>query len=103
MAKISKKGANPIVALLLTWFVFGLGHLIVNGQQRKWIFSLIASLIGSILCCLPGMIIGILSVIEAYKTAQHLQAGEEIEENEYFFGPMYKVVSFIDKTAVFKG
>jgi hypothetical protein len=96
---IRKPEANPIVALLLTWFVLGTGHLIVNGQQRKWIYSLISSLIGSILCCVPGIVVGVLSVVEAYQTAQRLQAGEEIGENEYTNPTYFKIVKMIDKTA----
>ena len=36
---ISKPDANPVLALVLTWFVFGLGHMIVNGQTNKWLDS----------------------------------------------------------------
>ena len=43
---ISKPDANPVVAALLTWLVFGIGHLVINGQQRKWLFTLIATFIG---------------------------------------------------------
>jgi hypothetical protein len=102
MANIQKPDANPIVAALLTWFVLGLGHLIVNGQQRKWMYSLIVTFIGTCLCILPGIVIGILSVVEAYQTAERLQKGETIEENEYFFPPMFKVVKMIDATATCK-
>jgi hypothetical protein len=102
MANIQKPDANPIVAALLTWFVFGLGHLIVNGQQRKWMYSLIVTIIGSFLCILPGIVIGILSVVDAYQTAERLQKGETIEENEYTFEPMFKVVKMIDSTATCK-
>lgn len=103
MGQITKPEANPIVALLLTWFVFGIGHMVINGQQRKWIFSLVASLIGFVLCFFPSIIVGICSVIEAYKTAERLQKGETIDENEYSFEPMYKIIKMIDKTATFKG
>ncbi len=75
MAKISKPGANPIVALLLTWFVFGIGHFVINGQQRKWLFTLVASIVGSCCCVLPGLVIGILSVVDSFQTAQRLQEG----------------------------
>ena len=96
---IKKPDANPVVALLLTWFVFGLGHLIVNGQQRKWLFTLIAGIIGSFLCILPGMLIGILSIIDSYQTAQRLQAGEEIPENEYSQPLLFKIMKLVDKEA----
>lgn len=99
---ITKPDANPLVAALLTWFVIGIGHMVINGQQRKWIYTLIASIIGSILCVLPGVVIAFLSVYESYLTAQHLQNGETIGENEYFQPLLFKVVSIIDKEATCK-
>jgi hypothetical protein len=96
---IRKPDANPIAAALLTWFVLGLGHLIINGQQRKWIYTLIAGLVGSCLCVLPGIVIGILSVVDAYQTAERLQNGEEIGENEYSQPFLFKIISLIDKEA----
>ena len=99
--KITKPDANPVVALLLTWFVFCIGHLVVNGQQRKWIMNLVVVLVGYILCCLPGVVIGILSVIDAYKTAEKLKAGKSIDENEYSVELLYKIVKIFDKQAVF--
>ncbi|MCU0242414.1 MAG: hypothetical protein MUF51_08325 [Vicinamibacteria bacterium] len=97
--KINKPEANPIVSVLLTAFVLGTGHLIINGQKRKWLYTLGAGLVGSILCCLPGMVIGILSIIDSYQTAQRLQAGESIDENEYSQPLLFKIISYIDKTA----
>jgi len=99
MPNITKPDANPVVALLLTWFVFGLGHLLINGQQRKWIYTLIATFVGSLLCGLPGIVMGVLSVVDAYMTAERLQKGESIPENEYTFVPLFKVMKMIDSTA----
>jgi len=99
---ISKPEANPIVALLLTAFVLGLGHLIVNGQQRKWLYTLLASLVGSCACLLPGVIIAVFSIVDAYQTAVRLQGGETIGENEYTFAPLFKIVAFVDKEATCK-
>lgn len=96
---ISKPDANPIVAALLTLLIFGIGHLVINGQQRKWLFTLIATFIGSILCVLPGLIIGIMSTIDAYQTAERLKAGEAIPENEYSMPMLFKIISMVDKTA----
>jgi len=96
---ISKPDANPVVALLLTLFVLGLGHLIVNGQQRKWLYTLLAGVVGSCACVVPGIVIAILSVIDAYQTALRLQSGETIGENEYTFAPLFKVISYVDKEA----
>jgi len=98
VATIKKPDANPVVALLLTAFVFNLGHLLINGQQRKWIFTLLTALITLPLCGF-GMLVSIMSIIDAYQTAERLQKGEEIPENEYSFPLLYKVISIIDKTA----
>jgi hypothetical protein len=103
MATVKKPDANPIVAALLTWFLFQSGHFLINGQKRKWIFCLVTTLIGSILCCLPGIVIGVLSTIDAYQTATRLKAGEEIDENEYSNAMLYKIVKILHKDAVFKG
>ena len=102
MATIKKPDANPVVALLLTWLVFGLGHLIINGQQRKWIFTLIGGIVGSFLCLLPGIIIGVCSIVDAYQTAERLQKGEEIGDNEYTFAPLFKIMKIVDSTATCK-
>ncbi len=97
--KISKPDANPVAAAILCWFVLNLGHLVINGQQRKFMFTWIAMIIGTILCCVPGWLIGVLSAVEAYQTATRLKNGEEIGENEYTNELMFKVVRLIDKTA----
>ena len=96
---ITKPDANPIVAALLTWFVFGIGHMVINGQQRKWLYTLIAAIVGSFLCILPGLFISILSIIDAYQTAERLQAGEAIPENEYTQPLLFKIISMVDKEA----
>jgi hypothetical protein len=99
MSTISKPGANPIAAALLTWLVLGIGHVVINGQSKKWVITLIATFIGSLLCVLPGIIIGILSVIDSYQTAVRLQKGEAIPENEYSNSMLYKVCKIMDKSA----
>lgn len=102
MTTIKKPDANPIVALLLTLFVFNLGHLLINGQQKKWMMSFIVIFIGYILFFFPGLVLGILSAIDAMQTAERLQKGEEIDENEYTQPLLFKIVSIIDKTATCK-
>ncbi len=96
---VQKPDANPVVSALLTALIFNLGHYLINGQPRKWLFSLLAILIGYVLCCIPGVVIWVLSIIDSYQTAQRLQAGETIGENEYTNPTLFKAVSFIDNTA----
>ncbi len=99
MSTISKPDANPVLAALLTWLLLGTGHLFINGQQRKWLFTLIAAIVGSILCLLPGVVVSILSIIDAYQTAERLKNGEAIPENEYSQPMPFKIISMVDKTA----
>ena len=96
---ITKPDANPVLALILTWFVLGTGHIFINGQQRKWLYTLIACLVGTLLCCVPGIVISICSIIDAYQTAERLQKGETIGENEYTFPLLFKIMSKVDKEA----
>lgn len=102
MTTIKKPDANPIVALILTLFVFNLGHLLINGQQKKWMWSLITIMIAYCLIFLPGMILAILSAMDAMQTAERLQKGEEIGENEYSNELLFKCVSILDKSATLK-
>ena len=102
MSTIRKPEANPILAAVLTCFL-SCGHVVVNGQQRKWMFTLLATILGVFCCFLPGTVIGLLSVFDSYQTALRLQAGEEIGENEYSVEMLYKIMSKIDSTATFKG
>jgi hypothetical protein len=95
---IQKPDADPTLAAILAVF-FDLGHVIVNGQQRKWLFTTLIVHVGLILCCVPGIVLRVLSVIDAYQTAQRLQAGEAIPENEYTYPLLFKIVSMVDKTA----
>jgi hypothetical protein len=95
MAKISKPDANPMVAVLLC-LVLQLGHFLINGQQKKWLMILVVQIIS---CCF-GPIWLVLGMIEAYKTAQKLKAGKEVDENEYSFKIVYTICKFIHKDAV---
>jgi len=96
-AKISKPGASPILALF-TGIFFGLGHA-YNGQVSKWAVVVAIEAVGWMLCLLPGLFIRVLSVIDAYQTADRLQNGESIPENEYSFSLLYQIAKVIDKTA----
>jgi hypothetical protein len=98
MATVQKPETDPTLAAIVTVF-FDLGHVLINGQQKKWIYTTLVVHAGLLLCCLPGIVLRVLSVIDAYQTAQRLQAGEAVPENEYTYPPLFKVMSAIDKTA----
>ncbi len=99
MSTVHKPDANPILAALLTWLVLGTGHVLINGQQRKWLYTLVAGFVGTLLCCLPGIVVGILSIIDSYQTAERLQRGETIGINEYSNAMLFKIMSKVDKEA----
>lgn len=99
MSTIKKPEANAIAAALLTFFVFNLGHLIINGQTKKFVITLVLAIVGSFLCFLPGIVISILSVMDSYQTAERLSAGEEIPENEYTLPILYKICKIVDSSA----
>ena len=99
MAKISKPGANPIVAALLC-LILSLGHFVINGQQKKWLMILIVSIVLSFTCC-GGILMLVLSIMDAYKTATKLKAGKEIDEHEYSVKLLYTICKVIHKEAVF--
>jgi hypothetical protein len=96
---VHRPEVNPVVSAILTAFVFNLGHFLVNGQQRKWLMTLIATVVGTILCCVPGCIIWVLSVLDSYQTADRLRREETILENEYSQPWLFKIVRLIDNTA----
>ena len=102
MGMIKKPGANPIASALLTAFVLGIGHVVINGQTNKWIFTLVATFIGSMLCGIPGVIVAILSIVDSYQTSERLQKGETIGENEYSNPMLYKICKILDKKATCK-
>jgi hypothetical protein len=99
---IQKPDANPALAALLAVF-FDLGHIVVNGQQRKWVVTTLLVHAGFVLCCVPGIVLRILSVIDAYQTAERLMAGESLSENEYTLPALFKIVKLVDATATCAG
>src|SRR5260370_17344908 len=94
---IQKADADPTIAAVVSLF-FDLGHLLTNGQQRKWVFTTIAVHVGFVLCCLPGIVLRILSVIDAYQPAHRLQTGEVLGENEYSYPLLFKLVRMLSTT-----
>lgn len=103
---ISKPNANPILVALITFFLpFYIGHL-MNGQPTKCVLSILLSYLVfccCICCCgFPGIPIWLLSVFEAYKTAERLKNGEEIGKSEYSVPLFYKICKIFDGKATCK-
>lgn len=102
MAVLEKKGVNPVVAVIANWFVLGILGYILLGQTSKSIKFLITGIIGSICCVIPGMIIGILGLVDVYQVAVAVENGEEVDEHEYKNALLFKICKIIDKDAICK-
>ena len=103
MAKLENKQVNPIVALVANWFVFGILGYMMLGQTSKSIKVLITSILATCLCVIPGIIVGVCSLIDVFQVATAVAQGEEVDEHEYKVELLYKFCKIIDKQAVFKG
>jgi hypothetical protein len=82
MAVLEKKGIDPILAAVANWFGSSILGYVLIGQTDKGIKVMIAVLIGSCCCILPGSIIAILAIIDAYQVALAVQNDEEVDEHE---------------------
>jgi TM2 domain-containing membrane protein YozV len=69
------KQKSPGVAAVLSFVFPGLGQ-VCNGDTGRGILFLIGTLIGSLLLVIPGLIIWVYQIYDAYKTAQRMNAGE---------------------------
>lgn len=102
MANLEKKGIDPMLAGLANWFGISILGYVLIGQTDKGIKVMIAVLIGSLCCILPGTIIAILGIIDVYQVALAVQNDEEVDEHEYKNELLYKIVKMLDKEAICK-
>ncbi len=68
---------NPILALVLSLIICGVGQM-YNGQLRKGVIMLVATIIMAILFWPISLIILIYSMYDAYTTAQKINNGEVV-------------------------
>ena len=98
MAQIpQEKAMNPILAILC-WISYFL-----MGQKDKGIKQFILSIIGYCCCYLPGLVITLSQLIDAWKCANAMKAGEPLDEHEYKFELLYKMSKWLHKDAIFNG
>jgi hypothetical protein len=122
---VFRPGADAASAWILTWFLLGAGHVVVNGQQRKWAFNVLAVFLAGIVGCvlahvvpatafgysragfyavlliwlLPLAFIHVLYAIDAYMTGKSLRYGRTLHEDEYSLPLLYSIVRIFDKMA----
>jgi TM2 domain-containing membrane protein YozV len=94
---ITKPSASPILAAACS-IIWGMGAL-YNGQMSKWAVLVLIMWLGCMICALPGVFIWVLGIIDAYQTAQRLESGESLPENEYSLPLLYNIAKIIDQTA----
>jgi TM2 domain-containing membrane protein YozV len=84
---------NPIYAFIMSFFIPGLGQA-YNGQVKKAFFILIGTLIGSLLFLIPGLIVWIYGLYDAYKTSKAINEGKiEYNESKYFI--LFLIIAII--------
>ena len=66
---------NAVVALILSFFFTGSGQ-VYNGEMGKGIGVLIGTVIGSMIFFVPGMLVFLYGLYDAYTTAQKMNKGE---------------------------
>lgn len=100
MAAVENKGTNPVVAVLANFCCFGiLGYLLV-GQTTKGFYIFLVTLVLSLIGI--GIIVAIMGLVDVYMVAEAVQRGEEVDEREYKFELLYKLMSLIQKDAIYK-
>jgi TM2 domain-containing membrane protein YozV len=72
---VAHEEKNVVVALILSLFFTGSGQ-VYNGETGKGIGILIAALIGYMLFIIPGVLVVLYGLYDAYTTAQKMNKGE---------------------------
>ena len=72
---VVREEKNVGVALILSFFFTGSGQ-VYNGETGKGIGILIGSLIGYMLFIIPGVLVVLYGLYDAYTTAQKMNKGE---------------------------
>lgn len=76
---------NPIIAAILSFFLFGgVGQLYI-GQQKKGIILIVAWLLGWCSFGLITAVVTVLGTIDAFILADKLQKGESIGDMQWFW------------------
>lgn len=102
MAQVDpSKQPNPIAAVLANFCCFGVLGYVMCGQTKKSIMILIVTCVLNLIGV--GIIVSILGLLDVHQIATALANGEAVDENEYKFELLYKLMSIVDKSAVYRG
>jgi hypothetical protein len=75
---------DPILVLVLNLLVAGGVGYIIMGQKTKGIVAIVAWCAGLLACGIPSGIIAVVTAIDGYLQAQHLQQGKSIGQWTWF-------------------
>jgi hypothetical protein len=120
MAALPNKNVNPILAAAANFCCCAIIGYLLLGQARKGIFPFLAVLVIGVIsmaasvipilgqivwvCCMVlSMAVSVMAAIDSYQIADAVQKGIEVDENEYKFEFLFKIMSAVDKQAVYKG
>ncbi len=67
-------GKNPVIPLILSFFFSGLGQ-VYNGETLKGIAIFIGTIIGYMIFVIPGVIVWVYGLYDAYTTAKKMNEG----------------------------
>ena len=101
-ARIVHLTANPALAALGA-LLFGVGHWSVNRQPSKAVVFLVLTLLGTACCVLPGLLVTLLSVLEAYRSAARLATGQTLHPKGYCVSLAYRLARLVDNEVVYEG
>lgn len=65
---------NPTLAALLSFVISGLGQ-VYNGHTLKGVALFLGTLVGIIIFVIPGLLIWIIGIFDAYRSARMMNAG----------------------------
>ena len=101
MSKLEPRGLSPIVPAIINAFSYCFLGYIMLGQTTKGVLIGVAASIGFLLCFFPGVFIAVLGAIDAHRIATALEAGEEIDVNQYKQETLYKIMKLVHKEAIY--
>ena len=91
-ARLEREKKNPVMAAVASVFFAGLGQ-IYNGQNLKGFFILFGTIFGLALLILPGLVIWLFGIYDAYVTAKRMKYGKvPYEPANLLFVLLYFVV-----------
>jgi len=104
---LPNKGIHPLLVLALNILPCGfpVGTMILGQVKKGLMVSVVGIVVGLVGVCLlgiPGIILWIMTLIDAYKTSKAVQDGEQVGENEYKLELLHKIMSLVDKSAVYR-